>query len=148
MLTGHQKSKDCRLTVWVDVFSGFNHRHTKSMTKYNIAVAGATGNIGRLILSILKEREFPCGEVYALASRASLGREVSFGETDILKAQALENFDFSQVDLAFFALNNDLAKQYIPNIAKSGCIVIDNSSHFRMDPTVPLIVPEVCANAN
>ena len=112
----------------------------------NIALVGATGNVGQEMLAILAERGFPVGTVHAIASRQSMGREVSFGERT-LKCQDLEQFAFSKVDLALFAAGGAIAKEWAPKAAKAGAIVIDNSSHFRMDPDVPLIVPEVNADA-
>lgn len=108
-----------------------------------VAVVGATGNVGREILSILAEREFPATEVVALASSGSIGREVSFGEDDVLKVKSLESYDFAGTDIAIFAAGSDVAKKYAPKAAEAGCMVIDNSSHFRMEPGVPLVVPEV-----
>lgn len=113
---------------------------------YNIAVVGATGNVGQEMLAILEERMFPVNEVFAVASRNSLGREVSFGDKT-LKCQDLAQFDFSKVDIALFSAGGSVAKEWAPKAAKAGCIVIDNSSHFRMDPDVPLIVPEVNPDA-
>ena len=113
------------------------------MKKYNIAVIGATGNVGREVLSILHERNFPVNNVYAIASRASLGKDVSFGDQDILKIQDIDSVDFSKVDIAFFAAGSAVAKEYAEKIASQGCIVIDKSSHFRMNVNVPLIIPEV-----
>ena len=112
----------------------------------NVAIVGATGNVGQEILVILAERLFPVDTVYAIASRASLGREVSFGDKT-LKCVDLETFDFSKVDIALFAAGGSIAKEWAPKAAGAGAIVIDNSSHFRMDPDVPLIVPEVNAHA-
>jgi len=112
----------------------------------NVAIVGATGNVGQEILAILEERMFPVGEVFALASRQSIGREVSFGDKT-LKCQDLEGFDFSKVQIALFAAGGDISSKWAPKAAKAGAIVIDNSSHFRMDPDVPLIVPEVNADA-
>ncbi len=108
---------------------------------YRIAVAGATGNVGREMLSILAERGFPADEVAALASRRSLGTEVSYGDRT-LKTQDLDQFDFAGFDMALFAIGSDATKKYAPKAAKAGCVVIDNSSLYRMDPDVPLIVPE------
>ncbi len=113
---------------------------------YNVAVVGATGNVGREMLSILDERLFPTKEVFAIASRQSIGREVSFGDAT-LKCKDLENFDFSTVDIALFAAGAAVSKEWAPRAARAGAIVIDNSSFFRMDPDVPLIVPEVNADA-
>jgi aspartate-semialdehyde dehydrogenase len=112
----------------------------------NVAIVGATGNVGQEMLAILAERLFPVNEVFALASRQSIGREVSFGDKT-LKCRDLETFDFSKVDIALFAAGGSVAKEWAPKAAKAGVIVIDNSSHFRMDPDVPLIVPEVNADA-
>jgi len=112
----------------------------------NVALVGATGNVGQEMLAILSERLFPAGEVFALASRQSIGREVSFGDKT-LKCQDLETFDFSKADIALFAAGGSVAKEWAPKAAKAGAIVIDNSSHYRMDPDVPLIVPEVNADA-
>ncbi len=113
---------------------------------YRIAVVGATGNVGREMLNILAEREFPVDEIVALASRKSLGTEVSFGERT-LKTLDLEQFDFTGWDIAFFAIGSDATKKYAPIAAKAGCVVIDNSSLYRYDPDVPLIVPEVNPDA-
>jgi len=112
----------------------------------NVAIVGATGNVGQEMLAILAERLFPVGEVFALASRTSIGREVSFGEKT-LKCRDLDTFDFSKADIALFAAGGSVAREWAPKAAKAGAIVIDNSSHFRMDPDVPLIVPEVNADA-
>lgn len=109
---------------------------------YRIVVAGATGNVGREMLNILAERQFPADEVVALASRRSLGTEVSFGDKT-LKTQDLDTFDFMGYDIAFFAVGSDATKKYAPIAAKQGCVVIDNSSLYRYDPDVPLVVPEV-----
>ncbi len=106
------------------------------------ALVGATGNIGREILSILDERLFELDAMHAVASRKSMGREVSFGDQD-LKCEDIEQFDFSTVDLVFMAAGGELARQWAPKIAAKGALVIDNSSAFRMNPDVPLIVPEV-----
>jgi len=114
---------------------------------YKVAVVGATGNVGREILNILAERKFPVDEAYAVASARSVGREVSFGEDDVLKVQDLEKFDFKGVDIALFSPGGSVSAIHAPRAAKAGCVVIDNTSHFRMDPDVPLIVPEVNADA-
>mgnify|MGYP006274811727 CR=1 FL=1 len=113
---------------------------------YRIAVVGATGNVGREMLNILAEREFPADEVAALASRRSLGTEVSYGDAT-LKTQDLDTFDFEGWDMALFAIGSDATKTYAPRAAAAGCVVIDNSSLYRYDPAVPLIVPEVNAGA-
>ena len=109
---------------------------------YRIVVAGATGNVGREMLNILDERQFPADEIVALASRKSLGTEVSFGDKT-LKTLDLDTFDFTGYDIAFFAIGSDATKKYAPIAAKAGCVVIDNSSLYRYDPDVPLVVPEV-----
>ena len=114
---------------------------------YNIAVVGATGAVGREMLQTLSERNFPLNNIYALASKSSIGREVSFGDDKILKVLSLEDFDFEKVDIALFSAGSDIAKKYGPVVGKTGCIVIDNSSCFRMDDDVPLIVPEVNSDA-
>ncbi len=113
---------------------------------YKVVVAGATGNVGREMLNILAEREFPVDEIVALASRKSLGTEVSFGDTT-LKTKDLATFDFTGWDIALFAVGSGPTKEYAPKAAAAGCIVIDNSSLYRYDPEIPLIVPEVNADA-
>jgi aspartate-semialdehyde dehydrogenase len=110
---------------------------------YRVAVVGATGNVGREILNILSEREFPADEVFAVASPSSLGKEVSFGDTKILKVQSLETFDFSGCDLGLFSPGGAVSAEHAPRAAASGCVVVDNTSHFRMEPGIPLVVPEV-----
>ncbi|MEL6324710.1 MAG: aspartate-semialdehyde dehydrogenase, partial [Pseudomonadota bacterium] len=111
-----------------------------------IAVVGATGNVGQELLNILAERQFPADEVFAIASRRSVGREVSYGDED-LKCHDLEGFDFSRADIALMSAGGSVSKVWAPKIAAAGCIVIDNSSAWRMDPDVPLVVPEVNADA-
>jgi aspartate-semialdehyde dehydrogenase len=113
---------------------------------YKVVVAGATGNVGREMLNILAEREFPVDEIAALASRKSLGTEVSFGDKT-LKTKDLDTFDFSGWDIALFAVGSEATKVYAPKAAAAGCVVIDNSSLYRYDPEIPLIVPEVNADA-
>ncbi len=113
---------------------------------YKVAVVGATGNVGREMLAILAERTFPADEVVALASRRSLGTEVSFGD-QILKIKALEHCDFSDVDICLMSAGSPVAKEWAPKIAAAGAVVIDNSSYWRYDADVPLIVPEVNAGA-
>ena len=113
---------------------------------YRVVVAGATGNVGREMLNILAEREFPVDEIAALASRKSLGTEVSFGDKT-LKTRDLDTFDFTGWDIALFAIGSDATKIYAPKAAAAGCVVIDNSSLYRYDPAIPLIVPEVNADA-
>lgn len=110
---------------------------------YKVAVVGATGNVGREMLQTLAEREFPADEVVALASERSVGREVSYGEKTVLKVQSLADYDFTGTDLALFSPGSKVSAIYAPKAAAKGCIVIDNTSQFRMDPDVPLIVPEV-----
>ena len=115
---------------------------------YRIAVVGATGNVGREMLNILAERQFPLDEVAAVASARSTGDMIEFGETDeTLKVRNLEHFDFAGWDMALFAAGSDVSKVHAPRAAQAGCTVIDNSSLYRMDPDVPLIVPEVNAEA-
>lgn len=112
---------------------------------YKVAVVGATGNVGREMLNILSERQFPVDEAYAIASRRSMGVEVSFGDRT-LKCQDLEQFDFSKVDFCLMSAGSAISKDWSPKIGATGCIVIDNSSCWRYDPDVPLIVPEVNAH--
>ena len=109
---------------------------------YKVVIAGATGTVGREMLNILAERQFPVDELAVLASRRSLGTEVSFGETT-LTTKDIDTFDFTGWDMALFAIGSDATKKYGPIAAKAGCVVIDNSSLYRYDPDVPLIVPEV-----
>ncbi len=113
---------------------------------YKVAVVGATGNVGREMLNILSEREFPADEVVALASTRSIGTEVSFGDRD-LKCQALDHYDFTGTDIALMSAGGSVSGDWSPKIGAQGCVVIDNSSKFRMDPDVPLVVPEVNAEA-
>jgi aspartate-semialdehyde dehydrogenase len=115
---------------------------------YRIVVAGATGNVGREVVNILAEREFPADEIAVLASSRSQGIEIEYGDTDkMLKVQNIENFDWTGWDMAIFAIGSEATIKYAPMAAKAGCVVIDNSSHYRMDPDVPLIVPEVNPDA-
>jgi len=109
---------------------------------YKIAIVGATRNVGRELLNILAEREFPADEVVPLASRRSQGTEVSYGDKT-LKVSALENYDFSDTDICLMSAGSDISKEWAPKIGATGCIVIDNSSCWRYDSQVPLIVPEV-----
>jgi aspartate-semialdehyde dehydrogenase len=111
-----------------------------------IAVVGATGNVGREMLTVLHERGFPADEVVALASRRSAGMEVPFGKRT-LTVQALEDFDFRGTDIALMSAGGAVSKEWSPRIGAEGCVVIDNSSAWRYDPDVPLIVPEVNADA-
>ncbi|AXU20636.1 aspartate-semialdehyde dehydrogenase [Novosphingobium sp. THN1] len=115
---------------------------------YRVVVVGATGNVGREMLNILAEREFPCDEIAALASSRSQGTEIEFGETGrMLKVQNVDNFDFTGWDIALFAAGSGPTQVHAPRAAAAGCVVIDNSSLYRMDPDVPLIVPEVNPDA-
>ncbi len=113
---------------------------------YKVAVVGATGNVGREMLDVLAERKFPADEVVAVASRRSQGVECSFGDKT-LKVKALDHFDFSDVDICLMSAGGAVSKEWSPKIAAQGAVVIDNSSAWRMDPDVPLIVPEVNADA-
>ncbi|EAU41398.1 aspartate-semialdehyde dehydrogenase [Fulvimarina pelagi HTCC2506] len=113
---------------------------------YKVAIAGATGNVGREMLSILAERNFPADQVVALASRRSVGQEVSYGDKT-LKVKNLEGFDFSDVDVCLMSAGGSVSKEMSPKIGAQGCIVIDNSSAWRYDQDVPLIVPEVNPDA-
>ncbi|MGA7329761.1 MAG: aspartate-semialdehyde dehydrogenase [Rhodomicrobium sp.] len=113
---------------------------------YNVAVVGATGNVGREMMNILEEREFPVNQVFAIASRRSTGVGVSFG-SKTLKCQDLETFDFAKCDFALMSAGAGVSKDWAPKIARTGCVVIDNSSAWRYDIDVPLIVPEVNADA-
>src|SRR4051812_36870580 len=113
---------------------------------YKVAVVGATGNVGREMLNILDERKFPADEVVALASRRSMGVEVSYGDRT-LKCKALEHYDFSDTDICLMSAGGAVSKEWSPKIGAAGAVVIDNSSAWRMDPDVPLIVPEVNADA-
>jgi aspartate-semialdehyde dehydrogenase len=115
---------------------------------YRVVVVGATGNVGREMLAVLAEREFPLDELAAVASPRSQGTEIDFGETGKkLKCQNIENFDFTGWDIALFAAGSGPTKEYAPKAAAAGCVVIDNSSLYRMDPDVPLVVPEVNPDA-
>ncbi len=110
---------------------------------YRVAVVGATGNVGNEMLQILAERKFPVDEVVALASERSTGKQVSFGEDRTLDAKDLATFDFRGWEIGLFSPGAKVSAQYAPKAAAAGCVVIDNTSHFRMDPDVPLVVPEV-----
>jgi aspartate-semialdehyde dehydrogenase len=114
---------------------------------YRVAVVGATGNVGREMLQILAEREFPAEEVVPVASARSAGSEVSFGEDEVLKVRALDGFDFKGIDIALFSPGAKVSAVHAPRAAAAGCVVIDNTSHFRMDPEIPLVVPEVNRDA-
>jgi aspartate-semialdehyde dehydrogenase len=110
---------------------------------YRVAVVGATGNVGREILTTLAERKFPADEVVALASERSIGKEVSFGEDDVLKVHDLDKYDFRGIDIVLSSPGAKVSAVHSPRAAKAGAVVIDNTSYFRMDPDVPLVVPEV-----
>jgi aspartate-semialdehyde dehydrogenase len=110
---------------------------------YRVAVVGATGNVGREILTTLAEREFPADDVVALASSRSIGREVSFGEDDVLKVEGLDTYDFRGIDIVLSSPGSKVSAVFAPRATKAGAVVIDNTSHFRMEPDVPLVVPEV-----
>jgi aspartate-semialdehyde dehydrogenase len=110
---------------------------------FNLAVVGATGNVGREMLSTLAERDFPADNVVALASSGSVGRDVSFGEDDILRVQALDTFNFKGIDIVLSSPGSKVSAAFAPRATKAGAIVIDNTSCFRMEPDVPLVVPEV-----
>ncbi|KEZ18753.1 Aspartate-semialdehyde dehydrogenase [Sphingobium yanoikuyae] len=115
---------------------------------YKVVVVGATGNVGREMLTILAEREFPIDEIAAVASPRSQGTEIDFGDTGkTLKCKNIEHFDFTGWDIALFAAGSGPTAEYAPKAAAAGCVVIDNSSLYRMDPDVPLIVPEVNPDA-
>jgi aspartate-semialdehyde dehydrogenase len=114
---------------------------------YKVAVVGATGNVGREILSILEERNFPASEVVAVASRNSKGKKVSFGEHKTLVTQVLDDYDFTGTHIALFSPGGAISAIHAPRAAAAGCIVIDNTSHFRMDADVPLVIPEVNPHA-
>ena len=114
---------------------------------YKVAVIGATGNVGREVLSILAERNFPADEVVALASERSVGKVISFGEKDTLKVRDLAKFDFKGIDIALSSPGAKISAVHAPRAAQAGTVVIDNTSQFRMDPDVPLVVPEVNPDA-
>lgn len=117
------------------------------MKKFKVAVVGATGNVGREALSILAEREFPASEIIPLASKRSVGKEVSYGDVDTLKVECLDDYDFSGTDIAIFSPGSSISKIFAPKAAEAGCVVVDNTSYFRMDPEIPLVVPEVNPHA-
>lgn len=110
--------------------------------KYKIAVVGATGNVGRDILAVLHDRKFPVSSVVALASHRSAGKQISFGNS-VLVAEDLAKYDFTGTDIALFSPGSAVSKEYAPKAAAAGCVVIDNTSYFRTDPEIPLVVPEV-----
>ena len=110
---------------------------------YRVAVVGATGNVGREMLNVLSERDLPIDEVVAVASASSVGKEVSYGDYELLKVKGLDDFDFSGFDISLFSPGSKVSAEHAPRAANSGCIVIDNTSCFRMDDNIPLIIPEV-----
>ena len=114
----------------------------ESARKFNVAVVGATGAVGEAMLAILSQRGFPVGEVYAVASTESEGKRVEFGESS-LSVTSLDSFDFNRVDIAFFSAGGDVSRVFAPKAAKSGAVVIDNTSAFRYDDDIPLVVAEV-----
>ena len=114
---------------------------------YKVAVVGATGNVGQEILKIMSERGFPADDIIALASESSVGKQVSYGDTETLKVQALKHFDFKGTDFVLSSPGATVSAEYSPKAARAGAVVIDNTSHFRMDPDVPLVVPEVNPHA-
>lgn len=118
-----------------------------SFANYKFAVVGATGNVGRAMLSVLAERGVPIDNIVAIASLRSAGRQVSYGDVGVLQVQALDSFDFSKVQIALFSPGAAVSAEYAPKAASQGCIVIDNTSHFRMDDQIPLVIPEVNGEA-
>src|ERR1700756_1330804 len=110
---------------------------------FSVAGAGATGNVGREMLTTLAERDFPADNVVALASSRSIGKEVSFGEDDVLKVQGLDTYDFRGVDIVLSSPGAKVSAEFAPRATKAGAVVLDNTSCFRMEPDVPLVVPEV-----
>ncbi len=114
----------------------------ESPRKFNVAVVGATGAVGEVMLSILSQRNFPYGEVHAIASAESKGKRVEFGRTG-LTVSSLNDFDFNRVDIAFFSAGGEISKQFAPKAAKAGAVVIDNTSAFRYEEDIPLVVAEV-----
>ena len=113
--------------------------------KYDIAIAGATGNVGREIIQILEDKEFPINKLYLLASSRSKGQSIEFRDEEII-VEDLSAFDFSKAQIALFSPGGKVSAEFAPKAAKAGCLVIDNTSHFRMNKEVPLIVPEVNAS--
>ena len=116
------------------------------MKKYNVAIVGVTGAVGEMFLEVLKEREFPIDNLFGVASSRSAGEHVMFGSKRVI-VQDIDSFDFSQVDIAFFSAGGDVSKKYAPIAAEAGAVVIDNTSAFRYEPDVPLVVPEVNPDA-
>tara|TARA_B100001142_G_C14265683_1_gene628840 strand:+ start:239 stop:1279 length:1041 start_codon:yes stop_codon:yes gene_type:complete len=110
---------------------------------YRVAIVGATGNVGRELLNILNERSFPADEVFAIASRKSEGKDISFGDELTLQLSVLDDFDFTGIDIALFSAGAEISRKFAPKAADAGAIIIDNTSQFRMDNDIPLIIPEV-----
>ena len=110
---------------------------------YRVAVVGATGNVGREMLQILAERDFPADEVVPLASARSVGQQISFGEKSVLKVRDLAKYDFKGIDIVLSSPGSKVSAEHSPRAVKAGAVVIDNTSYWRMDPDVPLVVPEV-----
>lgn len=110
---------------------------------YKVAVVGATGNVGREMLKTMEERDFPADEVVALASHRSIGKEISYGDNDILKCQDLETYDFAGTDIVLSSPGASISAKFAPRATAAGAVIVDNTSHFRMDPDVPLVIPEV-----
>ncbi|MBX3487479.1 MAG: aspartate-semialdehyde dehydrogenase [Candidatus Paracaedibacteraceae bacterium] len=119
----------------------------KNKKNIKIAVVGATGNVGRAFLQILAERGYPVENISAVASSRSAKRPISYGENDIITVQSLDKFDFSGCDYALFSPGGKISAEYAPKAATQGCVVIDNTSHFRMDEDIPLVVPEINSDA-
>lgn len=119
----------------------------KNKKNIKIAVVGATGNVGRTFLQILAEQGYPAENIAAVASNRSANRPVSYGENDIITVQSLEKFDFTGYDYALFSPGGAISAEYAPKAAAQGCVVIDNTSHFRMDKDIPLVIPEVNSGA-
>lgn len=113
------------------------------MKNYNLAVVGATGNVGREILNILEQRSFPIRKIHALASKKSEGTKLSYGDDKEITVEDLDKFDFKSVDIVLSSPGSNVSKKFVPLATKAGSIVIDNTSHFRMNKDIPLIVPEV-----
>ena len=134
-------------TEYVDSLDGRGwrgrERNGRSAMSYRVAVVGATGAVGRELLKTLTQRNFPASEVIALASGRSAGTEVSFGEKQVLKVKNLETYDFAGVDIGLFSPGASVSAVHAPRAAAAGCVVIDNTSHFRMEHDIPLVVPEV-----
>ena len=110
--------------------------------QFDIAVVGATGVVGESLFEILSERNFPVGEVYALASERSVGKKVDFGNRELV-VENLADFDFSKVQIGLFSAGGSISEEFAPKAAAAGCVVVDNTSHFRYDDDIPLVVPEV-----